>query len=416
MAVIVGAASQTPQPADPAAPSTLDAALPAPAPNVADGPLVALVLPLSGRQEALGMAVRDGFIARLLEAPDHRRFNLLLIDEARVSAAEAHRQALDAGARALVGPLLKESVQAMAPQAGVLTGAMPGQMPVLALNNLADGDAGAGTLWQFGLAPEDEARQVAARASALNQRRALVLVPASEWGQRLANAFAAEFTDRGGQVVETRSFAPGDTDYSATLRGLLLTTDPQPSTANPGETVASGPGRRTDADLIFVAANSSNGRQIMPQLRFFGAAGLPTYSTSAIWDDGETQADDLNGVVFPDAPWVIEPDARALAVKNGLLRHWGRNALGTSRLYALGYDAGALLPAVLQQPVPGALPDLAGATGTLFTDSAGRIHRRLPFAEVRGGRLVPLPDAGPPLSGAPVVPTPPTTTTTRNAP
>ena len=33
----------------------------------------------------------------------------------RIDAAEAHRQALDAGARALVGPLLKESVQAMAP-------------------------------------------------------------------------------------------------------------------------------------------------------------------------------------------------------------------------------------------------------------------------------------------------------------
>lgn len=377
---------------------------------MADGPLVALVLPLSGRQEALGTAVRDGFIARLLEAPDHRRFNLLLIDEARVSAAEAHRQALDAGARALVGPLLKESVQAMAPRAGVLAGAMPGQMPVLALNNLADGDPGTGSLWQFGLAPEDEARQVAARAIALDQKRALVLVPASEWGQRLASAFAAEFTDRGGAVVESRTYAPGDADYSATIRGLLLTTEPRPTPANPGETVASGPGRRTDADLIFVAANSSNGRQIMPQLRFFGAAGLPTYSTSAIWDDGQGGADDLNGIIFPDAPWVIDPDARALAVKNGLLRHWGRQALGTSRLYALGYDAGALLPEVLHQPVPGRLPDVPGATGTLVTDSAGRIHRRLPFAEVRGGRLMPVPDAGPPLAGAPPVPpTPPNT-------
>ena len=135
-----------------------------PAASRNDAPLVALLVPLSGRQEALGTAVRDGFVAALIGAPASRRFNVMIIDEARVSAAEAHRQALDAGARALVGPLLKESVQALAPLAGQLAGPMPGQMPVLALNNLADTDPGAGGLWQFGLAPEDEAREIAARA------------------------------------------------------------------------------------------------------------------------------------------------------------------------------------------------------------------------------------------------------------
>ena len=127
------------------------------------------------------------------------------------------------------------------------------------------------------------------------------------------------------------------------------------SVVNPDEKPALGPGRRQDVDLIFVATNSSNGRQIMPQLKFFGAADLPTYSTSAIWDDGAADADDLNGVVFPDSPWVIAPDSRALAVKNGLVRHWGRQALGVSRLYALGYDACQLLPEIMRPAGAGAL-------------------------------------------------------------
>lgn len=368
-----------------------------PALPVDNAPLVALLVPLSGRQEALGTAVRDGFVAALIEAPASRRFNTMIIDEARVSAAEAHRQALDAGARALVGPLLKESVQALAPLAGQLASQMPGQMPVLALNNLADTDPGTGALWQFGLAPEDEAREVAARATALGQRRAVVLLPASEWGQRLLAAFTAEFTLRGGVVVDTRTYLPGAADFTLPIRSLLMTTEPRPvapgSEPIPGEKPAFGPGRRQDVDLIFVAANSSNGRQIVPQLKFFGAADLPTYSTSAIWDDGAADADDLNGVVFPDSPWVIDPDSRALGIKNGLVRHWGRQALGASRLYALGYDAYQLLPEILRQAAPGPFGggEVAGATGVLYGDATGRVHRRLSFAEVRGGRAVPLP-------------------------
>lgn len=364
-----------------------------PALPVNDAPLVALLVPLSGRQEALGTAVRDGFVAALIGAPaGSSRFNALIIDEARYSAADAHRQALDAGARVLVGPLLRESVQALAP----LAGEWGSQMPVLALNNLADTDPGAGRLWQFGLAPEDEAREIAARAAALGQRRAIVLLPASEWGQRLLAAFTAEFTLRGGVVVDTRTYLPGAADFTQPIRSLLMTTEPRAvvpgSEANPGEKPALGPGRRQDVDLIFVAANSSNGRQIMPQLKFFGAGDLPTYSTSAIWEDGATDADDLNGVVFPDSPWVIAPDGPAVLIKSGIVRHWGRQSLGMSRLYALGYDAYQLLPEILRQPAPGPLGgERAGATGTLYADSTGRVHRRLSFAEVRSGRAVPLP-------------------------
>ena len=409
MAVIVGAACQPLQPAEVAADSTAGATLGTSPPGwsnttvaadapIAAGPVVALLVPLSGRQEALGTAVRDGFVAALLDTPASRRFSTVIIDEARVSAADAYRQALDAGARIIVGPLLKESVQALAPLASQL-GTTPAQVPVLALNNLADTDPGSGALWQFGLAPEDEARAVARRALALGQRRAIVLLPASDWGQRLLSSFTAEFTLGGGVVVDTRTYLPGAADFTVPIRSLLMTTDPRPPTPGeqpiPGEKPALGPGRRQDVDLIFVAANSSNGRQIVPQLKFFGAADLPTYSTSAIWDDGQADADDLNGVVFPDSPWVIAPDGRALAVKSGLVRHWGRPALGLSRLYALGYDACQLLPEILRQPGPGPFggSNITGMTGSLSADSLGRVHRNLPFAEVQGGRAVPLPTA-----------------------
>ncbi len=407
MGFIVGAAGQplqpTPFPPGPPANGVLEAAR-------SDTPLVALVVPLSGRQQSLGMAIRDGFIAASLEAPESRRFNTLIIDEARVSAAEAHAQALNAGARVLVGPLLKESVLAMAP----LVTTMPGQMAVLALNNLADTDPGNGDLWQFALAPEDEALEIAARAIALGQRRAVVLIPATEWGERLLAAFSSEFALRGGVVVDARTYLPGTADFTVPIRSLLLTTDTAPAPSggapNPVEKPSLAPGRRQDVDLILVVANGSNGRQIVPQLKFFGASGLATYSTSAIWEDGGTDDDDLNGVIFPDSPWVIAPNSRQLIVKNGVVRHWGRAFLSVSRLYGLGYDAYQLLPEILGQPSPGpfARGEIPGASGVLSADAAGRIHRRLTFAEIREGRPVSLPPPMlPPLITPAIPPVPP---------
>ena len=337
--------------------------------------------------------MRDGFLAAHLETPTGQRYDTLILDETRMTAGEAHRQAMEAGARILVGPLLKESVQAMAPLAG--------QMPVLALNNLADTDPAAPGLWQFSLAPEDEAREVAVRAMALGQRRAIALVPANDWGQRLLAAFSAEFTALGGVIVDTRTYLPGAADYSTPIRQLLLTEEPRPaapdSKSNPGEKTGLGPGRRQDVDLIFVGTTSSNGRQLVPQLKFFGAGGLPTYSTSAIWEDGAGDSDDLNGVLFPDSPWVVAPDTHTTVVKNGLVRYWGRGALSVSRLYALGYDAYHLLPEILRQSQHGPFSagEVPGTTGRLYADTTGRIHRRLAWAEIRGGRPQPLPPTSP---------------------
>ena len=209
--------------------------------------------------------------------------------------------------------------------------------------------------------------------------------------------FTAEFTLRGGTVVDTRTYLPGAADFTVPIRTLLQTTDapaaPPPGTAvNPGEKPSLAPRRRQDVDLILVAANGSNGRQIVPQIKFFGGGDLPIYSTSAIWEDGAADDDDLNGVVFPDCPWIISPDDRQRTVKNGLAHHWGRAALSVSRFYALGYDAYQLLPDILRQPAPGAFTagDIPGATGVLSADAAGRIHRHLSFAEIREGRPIPV--------------------------
>lgn len=358
-------------------------------------PRVALLLPLSGRQQAVGAAVRDGFLAAHFALAPERRLDVLVLDEASLGTAEAYRLAREGGAEMIVGPLLKESVQALATMASAA--------PVLALNFLPDGQPAAPTFWQFGLAPEDEARAVARLSIARDQRRALSLVPDSEWGRRLASAFAAEYTTLGGELVAVETYLPGDPDLSPILRRLLGTTSqPAPAAAaNTGETPGLQPGRRQDVDLLFLAATAATARQIAPQLRFFGAGDLPTYSTSSIWEEGNHDSTELNGIMFPDSPWVISPDSQALAARNALLRHWGRQSLNASRFYALGLDAYNLLPVIgAQQPAgPFISGEVSGVTGQLNADATGRIHRRLAWAQVRDGQPVPFPTADGPLPG-----------------
>lgn len=419
MSVIVGAACQPLQPADemqaagpmqavsqtrpsgqtgtvnrtgkvkasPSAEPTVPA-WPATPPPDFSGP-VALLLPLSGRQQSAGTAVRDGFIAAHLGAARSGQQQVLVFDVALLGVAEACRQAVDAGAGVIVGPLLRESVQALNQIAGTI--------PVLALNYLPDGETARTGFWQFGLAPEDEAWEIAARAVSLGQLRAVSLAPDTSWGRRLQTAFQDDFTALGGQVVAARLYPPGASDFSPELRAVLAYRDKTPTFEA---------GRRQDIDLVFLAANNTTGKLIYPQLRFYGAGDLPTYSTSAIWEDGDHNANDLNGISFPDGPWMIAPDSRSMLLRSQLTRYWGPQSLALSRLYALGYDAWQLLPAVRSQSVPGPFrgAEVQGVTGTLQADSMGRIHRRLLWATMRGGQPAPaLLPAGEyqPVSGEP---------------
>jgi hypothetical protein len=59
----------------------------------------------------------------------------------------------------------------------------------------------------------------------------------------------------------------------------------------------------------------------------------------------------------------------------------------------MGYDAYHLV-APLFAARTGTMPEIDGATGMLFLDSSGRVHRRLAWAEFRHGEPVPLPLPG----------------------
>lgn len=351
---------------------------------------IALLLPLSGRNASAGAAIRNGFFgayfssASALEEPQTIR----VYDVAgATSTREVYDRALADGAEFVVGPLLR-------PEVTQLVGHSLLPVPVLALNYLPEEVTAPPGVYQFALAPEDEAASAATRAIADGHRRALALVPNNDWGRRVLDSFASTFESLGGTLLDFRNYQPSSQDFSFEIEGLMALSDSvqryQRLRANLGSALQFDPRRRQDADFVFLAADAKAGRLLKSQLKFHYAGDLPVYATSFIYAmDGRSDAD-LNGVMFADTPWLVSPPpwiADLPALYNDLWPEERR--LG--RLHAMGYDAYRLvgrLAAARTEP----MEELAGATGTLYLDDDGRVHRRLAWARFVRGEPVAVPD------------------------
>ena len=343
---------------------------------------IAVLLPLSGRQKHAAQAVRDGLLAaHYLPTDQVVQPKIRIYDTDAVGTSQTYAQAVNDGADFIIGPLLKEAVKELA-----ATGI---SKPTLTLNFLPEQSSRPADFYQFSLSPEDEARQIAQRATALGQHRALALAPNNAWGKRLLASFKKELQDRGGQILDYQLYDPNTPDFSNNIQRLLLINESQARrdrlNANLGIKLEYEPRRREDIDLIFLAAHATTGKLIRPQLRFYYAGSVPTYSTSAIYQEGSRNNSDLNGIMFPDVPWIIAPDGLSLDIRETLAEYWPDQAERRARLYALGFDAYRLTPIIYSgnQNL-----EIEGMTGTLYFDDRNRILRRLPWARMQRGRPV----------------------------
>ena len=177
-------------------------------------------------------------------------------------------------------------------------------------------------MFQFALDPEEEARQVAQRVTRDGRMRGLVLLPNNEWGQRVFRAFDTELKTLGGAIAGLRFYDPAARDYSEPITQLLLI-DESRARANAlsaalGTRLEFEPRRRGDAQFVFIGAQPVQGRSLRPALRFISPTILPIYATSDIFEPDAQANNDLEGVIFPDMPWVISPDAVSTELRTAL--------------------------------------------------------------------------------------------------
>lgn len=347
---------------------------------------VALLLPLSSPQRAAALAIRDGFMAAHLRNPSNAGTSVRIYDSARLGGAEAYLQAQLDGADFIVGPLLRPEVNQVAGQAGFV--------PTLALNFATNDTTFLSSFYQFALAPEDEARTIAAAAIASGAKTAIAFVPSNQRGYEVRDTFRLAFEEAGGEFLDWYGYEPALQDFSQPTAALLNVTRSrerhQRLAASLGVPVQFPEARRReDIDMIFVVAfESQPGRLLASQLRFFGAGDIPVYATSNIFDTARTTRDnDLNGFIFADTPALLSPDNDASAARSEVQTYWPQR-MNQLRVYGMGADAYALIAPLYANE--GAAWSLRGMTGDLSLDAQGRVRRLLPLAQFRSGRPVPL--------------------------
>ena len=328
---------------------------------------IALLLPLSGRSEAFGVSVRDGFIAAYLQQNSASRPRLKVYDVAAESVGSAYNRAISDGAGFVVGPLTKEDVAAVAPLSS-------GRTPVLALNFLGDTVSAPNNFFQFALLPEDEARMVARRVVADGRLAGVTIVPGGELGNRVNAAFADELKTLGGTVLDSQRYEASQPDFSDIIKQVLQikAVKGEPST------------HRTDATFVFIVGTPGAARLIMPQLKFHFAGDVPVYATSASFEPNPGANSDIEGMVFPDMPWMISYDPVTAQIRDSVRTAWPGRTARHDELYAFGFDAYRLVPG-LRSNSPAAASEIAGVTGKLHLDQQNRIRRDLDWAQIKNG-------------------------------
>ena len=332
-------------------------------------------------------AIRDGLMSAYLGEPGGGELLFFSTSGDGQSTIAAYFSAFDAGADQLIGPLRKESVDALLNMPGLAT-------PVLALNDLPENFVPppglSGRLSGISLSQEAEVTATAAHAAASGYRRAIVLAPESAWGERMAATFEAEFLQDDRQIIAAARYLETENDHSAALERVLLI-DESKARAKRLENVLRvplefEPTRRNDVDVIFMAANPTQANLLRPQLRFLDAGDVPVYATGRVYSGQPDPArnQDLDGVRFPTTPWELAHNSAQQIPELASLRG---GALGS--LFALGQDAWNMLTwlDLMRKDSDFVFP---GQSGNYRVNLAGKLEREPAWAEFRLGRPMPL--------------------------
>ncbi len=347
---------------------------------VAEQPKVlGILLPQSGPLAAAGNAITKGIMAAHYDANSATEIRVFDSQSITDLLAFIQKEAAN-GVDLFIGPLEKDKVAALA-EARL-------SVPVLALNRLALPDDARinGNLFQFGLAPEDEAIQIARRAQKDQHRRVLLIAPSDNWGDRSVEAYQSATEGLDTKTIIARY--DDDVTYAQFVRQILEVDESQARSDELRRMIGRGfeftPRRRQDLSMIALLSNGDDARQLSPALAFYYADDLPIFATSQVNDVNATRINnlDLNGVQFLDIPWKLLPRDD---LGDRIVNAWPAASGSLGPLFAMGMDSYNLLPRLKQmREFPSTR--FYGTTGTLRIEQQV-LRRDLTWATMEDGSV-----------------------------
>lgn len=341
---------------------------------------IGLLLPLTGKQEALG---RNLLQAAQKAVNDFRDVSLALAVADSGSSPTEALQALErlsaSQVEVVVGPVFHQPARAAAEAADRLG------LPIITLNPHLDVARNLrGVVLLNAFHPDDQARAMARHTIRVAQRRsAAILAPDTDYGRLTANAFADEFRRLGGSAAPPVLYPPNEVDFSSDISAVTRMA-----------------GGRSAFDALFVPAPAEQARLIAPQLAHFGIQQPNVLLLgTALWNRRELLAsgtDYLKGGLFCDTD-----EATREGFRQGYRQAWREEP---SSIAYLAYDGvGAVAQAIRDQRLGG--PDwrqgltrttgFGGAAGPFRFAPNGASLRSYQLFEVGEEGFQPRPEASP---------------------
>lgn len=348
---------------------------------------ILVLLPLTGRYQQQGQAVRDGLLLALANQP---QAEAEFIDTNQFDFASLPELLQQQQVNLLIGPLLKPNIALIDPAA------IPAELPWLTLNEAEAGLVQVHPNRHFyALDAATEIRQAAARMAQMGYRQPLVLAADNQRGRQQAEVFKQAWQ---AQFIDPTEVAEGyyqttEDMKSAVQQQLGVDTSEariQQVKIAAGKIIVDAEFRsRADIDAVYLIGGIEQTRLLKPfidvNISPFMQA-LPVYANSGSHTlSNALSENDLDQVKFTDASWLLpnHPRRQTLTELLQLRRNWGYDEV---RLAAFGHDAFSLTQQLpLLQVMPGITH--AGLTGELSVQGA-QIVRQLAWAQFNGHEVV----------------------------
>jgi ABC-type branched-subunit amino acid transport system substrate-binding protein len=276
---------------------------------------VALLVPMSGANGAVGQSIANATTMALLDT-NASNLRITTYDTATGADSAAARAIAD-GNKLILGPLLGEDVKVVAAKA------RPARVPLIAFSN--DRSVAARDVFVMGVLPEESIARTVAYAATHGSKRFAAIVPNGDYGRHAQAALAERVKVAGGVLVATESYDRGNTSIVSAADRLR---------AKGGfDTVLIADGARLSA----IAAGA---------LKKAGSA-LPRLLGTELWSGEEdlTKATALRGAWFSAVS-----DQRWGRYAGSYKTRFGRQPY---RISALGYDAVLLTLRIARDWTPG---------------------------------------------------------------
>ena len=174
---------------------------------------VGLLVPLTGKAAKVGQQIMNAAQLALFDFAGPR-YELLPYDTQSTpeGAVQAARYAISDGVSIVIGPLLSQSAQAIAPYL------QAANVNALAFTN--DSAAASNNVFVMGIRPEEEVQRIIDFAVMQGSTRFALLAPADEYGIRIRTAFEQAVLNNGAELSKIVQFLAGSDDLPTMIRTM----------------------------------------------------------------------------------------------------------------------------------------------------------------------------------------------------